>query len=57
MREHGASMGLLVPLDTVQSCIDPVGQSKVDGFIDVEAVVEARVIRSRLTTYLRNCKT
>ena len=47
VRENAESVQLRVMLNTFAPLLQPVGRSKVDGFGEVVALVEARVIGAR----------
>lgn len=47
VREYRILLDLSIPFDTLESDRKPVGESKVDRFVEVEAMVEARVVSSR----------
>jgi len=47
VREYRILLDLSIPFDTLESNGEPIGQSKVDGFVEVEPVIETRVVRSR----------
>ena len=47
MREYRILLDFSISFDTLESNGEPVGKGKVDSFVEIESVVEARVVRAR----------
>lgn len=47
MREDGVLLDVAVAINALEARGEPVGEGKVDGLVEVEAVVEARVVGAR----------
>jgi hypothetical protein len=46
VRENGVLLDISISVDALESRGQPVGEGKVDGLVEVEAVVESRVVRA-----------
>lgn len=47
MREDGVLLDVAVAIDALEAGREPIGKGKVDSLVEVEAVIEARVVAAR----------
>ena len=47
VREDGILLDISVSIDAIESSRQPIGQGEIDGLVEVESVIESRMIRSR----------
>ena len=47
MREDGILLDVSVSIDAIESSRQPIRQGEIDSFVEVESVIESRMIRSR----------